>query len=374
MEQLQLVLMTIGGAMIVQSCINFWKRVFGRGETTTSEEAEMETDNPVEPAELDKASVANEGGKDPANTEFPPTIKPKQESAVSVYSPSLQLKPNQSAAHHSTINGSPIVNLPPYRATYKQSLEDSEDRIYTGLLNNRYPLIIVADGASTSIADGSEVSGYGGEAAEQAMQISQERLGKWMTPVRRSRRSKAVTLTGLLAEMHTIYDEVSSAISEKKIRGSTTLLIAMLVAVSGGAYWVYAFLGDGWMALLNPSRQINGWLIPLFPMAPGHGLPGGGTATLPTQSFLPIVGAIAHQPGDVLVVASDGIDAVEKTLFARTRIDLGNTIWRENFARRPGRIPRWWRVPDIEDVTLSDDLSIGLIWTGGSRELNRSVR
>jgi len=106
-------------------------------------------------------------------------------------------------------------------------------------------------------------------------------------------------------------------------------------------------------------------------ISPGHHLPGGETATLPTTSFTPIVGAISHQPGDVLLVASDGIEAVEKTLFMRTQVDLGNILWQENFARLSGQIPRRWRIPGIEDMRLSDDLSIGVIWTGGGHERNR---
>jgi hypothetical protein len=80
----------------------------------------------------------------------------------------------------------------------------------------------------------------------------------------------------------------------------------------------------------------------------------GRGVTLP-----PIVGCIAYQPDDVVYVASDGMDLVEKDIMQNKRIYLANYIHQTCGAN----LDFASLYAELNKFKFGDDATLGLIWT-----------
>jgi hypothetical protein len=170
--------------------------------------------------------------------------------------------------------------------------------------------------------------------------------------------------------------------------GNTTLLIAILYEPPDAkqSYWCYAYIGTGYLTLLNPDRSFNQRLIPTQLLTQQHAM--GRTARMPRDgewvNLAPVVGLVAYHTGDILIAASDGFKQV-KTYLENTGLKSGNGsrrispeqyFWEKVF--KPLSMDEMFTIPNIlEDseiavqpsttirTSLMDDTTIEAIHTRG---------
>jgi negative regulator of sigma-B (phosphoserine phosphatase) len=132
---------------------------------------------------------------------------------------------------------------------------------------------LLPEGALVAAIDG---LGHGGEAARAAR-----------TAADVVRASPTADLVTLLQACH---------VGLRNTRGAA-ISLAFLSAVRGGVTWVGVGSVEGRVLSGDPSSRRPKGSLPLAAGIPGHNLPAVSTATLPVT------------PGDVLVLATDGIEA-----------------------------------------------------------------
>ena len=238
-----------------------------------------------------------------------------------------------------------------------------EDQSFSGIISNRWPTIIVADGATGSLDENNEVvEGRGKEAASSIVEHVREQLNQ--------KFGNKVTLPKALTYLQKVYDTAAEDLKSKNIYGSTTLLISILFQPSDDdtLVWLYAFVGDGAIVLFNPDRDINGRVIPSKVSTPNSSRhrvstpqKSGDTAVISGRGVTlpPIVGCIAYQPDDVVYVASDGMDLVEKDIMQNKRIYLANYIHQTCGAN----LDFASLYAELNKFKFGDDATLGLIWT-----------
>ena len=138
---------------------------------------------------------------------------------------------------------------------------------------DRAVVSLVAEGALVVAIDG---LGHGDEAARAAL-----------TAADVVRASPTPDLVTLLQACH---------VGLRGTRGAA-ISLAFLSAAGGGLTWLGVGSVEGRMLSGDPSSRRPKGSLPLAAGIPGHHLPDVSTATLPME------------PGDVLVLATDGIDA-----------------------------------------------------------------
>jgi len=260
------------------------------------------------------------------------------------------------------------VCLTPYTHVVKR-----EDRVYAGILAEKHPVLVIADGATTFVSDGGrEVPNGGGKAAELACQFTVDQLGKLLGTAR--------TFERMLDGIDIIFGRTDEALkahnTKSVIPGATTLILALLYEVPSKQrelFWIYGYLGNGDIILLSPTRQIEGWLSESRLLNPHSN--GNVTVTLPrthgNRLFDPIIGVIPYRPGDILVAATDGIDDVKNYLRKAKGVTLANFLWKEHFSLVSS--PNTPEIPELSDALKSDpgspqmrmfdDTTLTAIWT-----------
>jgi len=254
-----------------------------------------------------------------------------------------------------------------------------EDYIFSGLVADRWPSIVIADGASSMVfLDGTIGAGGGRRAAKQAVDITRQRLEEVF--------SETPTLPEVAEAMREIFRAVDQTLREDNTQaiargdapGGTTLLVGFLYEPPGtkSPYWCYAYLGDGYIVLMSPSRNLGDRLATTY-FVTAH-TNGDTTLALPLpeklKNFEPVIGSVAYCPGDILYVASDGLNAVSKYLERYLKITVSHYLWKKSFEKSPPR-----KVPQLPDIlhdpdlptnttvtledTLRDDTTLGVIWT-----------
>lgn len=254
-----------------------------------------------------------------------------------------------------------------------------EDRVFSDILAGRYPTVIVTDGASNfAFADGSVKDGGGAAAAEAVSNFFKARLERLLSDTK-----TPADLGSLLSNISDLIERTDLFLRSRnagaEIPGSTTLLFAILYsqyAHDKTAYWIYGYLGDGDVVLISPQRMIKKkWPAETWLLTP-HKL-GDQPVLLPRpqgmEMFAPIVGVVPYCAGDILYVASDGIDFVSRYLRQKKQLTFGQYLWKSTFQPSLSEEKNTeWVVPILPDpiaefeadgLTGHDDISVGVIWT-----------
>lgn len=150
--------------------------------------------------------------------------------------------------------------------------------------------------------------------------------------------------------------------------GATTLLIALLCQAGDDRwYWLSGHVGNGVLALLHTKQRLSSWPIATDLLSKHAN--GRMTITLPgyvTQGFRPSVGIRPHRPGDMLVIASDGIHHLDTVTKHTLHLTFLNCLWklvqdercgleRALKSLETGRDDKEWR-----NALLLDDTTIGI--------------
>jgi hypothetical protein len=218
----------------------------------------------------------------------------------------------------------------------------------------------VADGASGRIdkTSGEVVEGGGWQAAEVVVEVAR----KYLTEALRRPESNPYAI---LKRLRQVYEVSVEKLMAQKISSATTLLIAFLYDVgtseNSAIFWFYAFEGDGAIVLMNPQRKIDGKLIRTELLMPGQRMLATATVSYEGLTVPPVVGCMAYEVGDVIYLASDGMDAVANVLFRDKKTFLSNYLY-DNLHDNFGGI---FLNEKLLEFQFSDDAVLGLIQTVG---------
>lgn len=249
-----------------------------------------------------------------------------------------------------------VICPEPFQYSYKGK---GDDRIYCGKISDKWPIVIVADGASGRIdkANDEVIEGGGGEAAELVVHETLEYLNVALGNPR-------LNLQAILKHLRRVYENGVTKLKEHNIPSKTTLLIAFLceVGTSGNRemFWFYAFEGDGSIVMMNPNRKMDGKLLRTELLMPGQKMFTTATVSQEGLTIPPVVACMPYEIGDIIYLASDGMDAVDSVLYRDKKTFLANYIF-DNFHENLNMIPLNEK---LSDFRFSDDAVLGLIWTG----------
>jgi hypothetical protein len=218
------------------------------------------------------------------------------------------------------------------------------------LVNQKWPVIIVADGASTQeSSEGTLAIGLGGRTATHAVASAAAYL-----------EAKLPAAHDLEEVLHTIrmtFEFSQGWLFEAGDHGASTLLMAVLWnsgEEKGPSYWCYGYEGDGVVTLLSRKRVLDTIELSerlLSPQKVEH------TAVLTCQGVTvdPAVGARISETGDLLYIGSDGL-APLNTWCRKVR----NETFDYFMSTRPGpeRL-----VEGLRQCPFEDDAVIGVIST-----------
>lgn len=233
-----------------------------------------------------------------------------------------------------------------------------EDRFYVGLLGETFPVVIIADGVTTSKEDlitGEVQTGMGAIAAERARDIARAYLDKELP------NSKSIE--EVLGCLHDMYPGVVRGLNETL--GQTTLLVALLweSPKNKTLYWCYAYEGDGSITLLSPKRKIENKVLPDKLLSPQK---VERTANVQRAGFTvpPVVGCRLYEQDDVVYVATDGLHVGSLDKWLRTSSQY-NTVFHEFFLSQVSSPDELARVLSSYP-NYGDDAVIGVIRTEGA--------
>lgn len=260
--------------------------------------------------------------------------------------------------------------LPSWTHAIKQ-----EDRIFSGVLAKRYPVIILADGASNFAAQSGALFPGGGARAATIVCTS---LITQLNDLLQS-PSRVKNLESLMGHIARLIEDAERSLeqhnADAQTPGATTVLISLLYSPPGQphAHWVYGYLGDGEIVIMSPTRHIKGWPAETWLLTP-HKL-GDQPVLLPRpaslKAFAPLVGSIPYQPGDILYATTDGIGFINQYLRHRRKLTFGQYLWNESFsparessvAAMQSRLPNPVQQYGADGLAIYDDVSVGAIWT-----------
>lgn len=163
------------------------------------------------------------------------------------------------------------------------------------------------------------------------------------------------------------YDKGRIVLSEKNNHCKATLLIAFLYSFRGKngdhqAFWFYAFKGDGAIVVINPARKINDKLVRTELLTPDQKI-GDTVAAVSREykTFPPMVGCMAYEPGDIMYVASDGMDEVTRTLLGdkKYRMHLASYLYNNLHEKLDNNV----LISKLEGFQYKKDTVLGIIWT-----------
>jgi serine/threonine protein phosphatase PrpC len=248
--------------------------------------------------------------------------------------------------------------FPPFQHTYEGK---GEDCVLAGIAANKWPFIIIADGVTGQIDEtsGGVVVGGGGQAAEIVAQAVREFL--------EDKLQENPGIPSMLKYLREAFQVGTQELNSQGISGATTLLIALLyensvTQESPATSWLYAFEGDGAIVLLNPAREIDGRMLHTKLLAPPQKMDATAAISSKGATVPPVVGCIRYEPGDIVYLASDGMDGFENFLRKEKRIFLANYIW--DYLSKNQDIKQLHN--DLAKFCFSDDATLGIIWTSDS--------
>ena len=229
-----------------------------------------------------------------------------------------------------------------------------------------FSAIVVADGASSALCGGAELSGGGAQAAQIAAKTAITYLKNNLLP--------AMGIKEMLSLLEDCFSTARTALEHTNASaptpGATTLLIGMLCQTPDGRwYWLFGHVGNGVLALLHTEQRLSSWPV-ATPLLSKHAN-GRTTITLPgyeTQGVLPSVGVRLHRPGDLFVIASDGLDHLDTVTKHADRLTFLNYLWKIVQDERSGlerglkalvtgRDDKEW-----QNALALDDTTIGILW------------
>jgi len=269
-----------------------------------------------------------------------------------------------------TLDTCQVRCLPSWTHAIKQ-----EDRIFSGVLAQRYPVLILADGASNfATQSGAFLPGCGAGAATVVCNSLITQLNDLLQSP-----SRVDSIESLMAYIAKLIEEAEHSLEQHnaaaQIPGATTILISLLYSTPGQPYahWVYGYLGDGDIVIMSPNRHIKGWPTETWLLTP-HKL-GDLPVLLPRpasmKAFAPLVGSIPYHPGDILYATTDGIGFINQYLRHRRKLTFGQYLWDESF--RPARegnvtatqlcLPDPVQQYNADGLVIYDDVCVGAIWT-----------
>lgn len=237
----------------------------------------------------------------------------------------------------------------------------NEDRIWCGLLADRWPAVLVADGTTKEERHaGGPRYGRGAAAAETAIAVAKQFLSQQL--------ASASDLASTLKSVRTCFDAVSKELNRQEVEGHTTLLVCLLYelpkSAGGDAYWCFAYEGDGHITVVSPKRELAGRPLCEYLLSPGQKL--GFTAAVSRRgcSVPPVVGCTRFEPGDIVYTGSDGLDEVIPPLEAR-HVRLPSYVWESVRTSSGERLRREPAADVLErafgEFTYQDDVVIGVI-------------
>lgn len=240
-----------------------------------------------------------------------------------------------------------------------QQQSKGEDRIFFGSID-KYPIGIIADGASSRLAvgGGSTISGEGGTTAQEAVLGVLEKLNEQLKP---GLDSIEVSKT-----LEAAFAKASQKIAAKQIKGATTLLVSLLYdhqAKDGSKvpFWHYAYVGDSRIRLLSPERNLDGFSIETRLMTEQK-FDTTATVNGTDTSVAPVIGSVQWTRGDLMIMASDGVDGMDNELWEKERINLSYAAQEQGPV--DGKFPQRLAKRLSKLYRLLDDGCIGVIATG----------
>lgn len=238
-----------------------------------------------------------------------------------------------------------------------QHKSGGDDRVFAGCASEKWPLVIVADGASGFIDPESQniIMGGGGQAAEKVVQAVREFLEEKL--------KDQPDIPSIVKYLHDAFQRGIEKLSEEQANGATTLLIALLYEyqIPSGSpvtLWLYAFEGDGAIVLLNPKRQLDGRMLRTKLLAPPQRMYTTATISSRGLAVPPVVGCVQYESGDIVYLASDGMDAVENQLWNGQKIFLAHYIWDYLQNNKIENLNQ-----DLAKFQFSDDATLSIILT-----------
>ena len=250
-----------------------------------------------------------------------------------------------------SIIGCRVLALGPFTKTVK-----GEDAIVCKVISDKFATVVVADGASERVdrSSGAIISGAGGAAASMITEAVFDYLDHELS-------SEAPSLLFYLGCLRKAYEVGADRLRQEHAKGASTLLMAFLSEVEDGrAFWFYSYEGDGSIVLVNPRRKLDGHLIRTWLLSPQR---FESTATLSSDGpqIPPVVGCLEYVPGDMMYLASDGVDALDRWLQNKKSTFLANYLFGV-IPNDPESLPA--RYAQLESqFTFSDDAVLGIIWT-----------
>jgi len=230
-----------------------------------------------------------------------------------------------------------------------------EDRIFSGIIGGRFPVIIVADGASSRLntSTGELIEGTGSCAAELAVEVAKKYLTSGLHP--------DLSSTDVLSCLLGMYDRVAEELQGNP--GATTLLVALLYESSEGdtktPLWCYSYEGDGIINVITPARRIDGWSTYIKLLAPGQKVESTATVSGRGLMVSPVVGCVVYEQEDLIYVASDGMDVVSSWLLKNYNATLQqfilSSLQNSRDTKELNKV--------LENCPYTDDAVLGIIWT-----------
>ena len=298
------------------------------------------------------------------NTDFPeygrPTYKHTLDSLVSWRK---DLISGPGTRELGDINSSEILKTTAYSPIEFQEPNKGEDRIFTGFIGDKYPVIVIADGVTFSTTSSGDVlSGVGGPAAEAATLNVVKRLADLkdgLSPVEVQYILKDAFLRAGEAIKH-------GGKNGAALPGATTLLVGFPYihrghpgAMENLALWHYGYVGDGDIVLISKGRKVDGRAIPTYLLTPQK---VSSTAAISEEgpAVKPFIGMCEYTPGDGLLMTSDGFDGPNKEYVNKKQLSIPYVLGND---RRDPRLLLSDIAQTFRSLKFHDDGVLGFINT-----------
>jgi hypothetical protein len=192
--------------------------------------------------------------------------------------------------------------------------------------DTHYAAHVLADGASSVRRDGGEITGGGAMAARIAAESAITFLTNHLHP--------AMGIEDMLGLLEDSFRGAGEALerfnASATVPGATTLIIALLAQAGDGVwYWLTGHVGNGVLALLHTGQLLSSWPVTTALLSKHSN--GVITITLPGEGgkcIRPALIVKPHQPGDMLVIASDGLDHLDAVTRHENRLTFLNYFWK----------------------------------------------
>ena len=221
--------------------------------------------------------------------------------------------------------GSPLPSLDIQSAWRCLSSPKGEDVIRSAR-DSHYAAFALADGASSLRWEGGEITGGGAIAASIAAESAITCLTHHLCAV-----MGIEDMLGLLEEaFRDAREALGRSNASAEVPGATTLLIALLAQTGdGGWYWFTGHVGNGVLALIHTGQLLSSWPVTTALLSKHSN--GVNTIMLPGVDgtcLHPALCARPHQPGDMLVIGSDGLEYLNAVTWNDDKMTFVNYLWK----------------------------------------------